>query len=262
MSVDLGESLSNGARDVLSPRGVVVAGLLLVYGIADLFVQQTLSRHVQEAVFRAVAPPEMRDEMLAQVGEGLPFALDVALPVVLALALGMIFVNELLRLVGIRLFGSESDEPLPFDDVTRNFGDAAVKALVLGGAVALVITVVNFVPLLGQLVGAVLMLVFVYLRQVIALEDRGWGETFARSWDLFTDDPVPIAALLLILGTVSLVVTVPWPFVLEDETTASLVSTVLGVLLHTLGVAAVTDAFKQATATEEADARVAQAEPV
>lgn len=261
MSIDVGESFRNGLDDVLSPRGVVVGGLLLAYSVANLFVQQSLQLHIQRAIFGALLGGESPGGVPTQVGENLPFALEAALPVVLALILALLLVNEIVRLVGIRLFASDSPDPLPLGDVADGFGDAALKALVVGGLFALVVTFVNLIPLLGQLVGWLLVLAFVYLRQVIALEDVGYVDTVTESFRAFTEDPLPIAGILAALGVVGGGVTVGVPVVLQfavfpsapgatvagldPQVITSLTAAVLGVVFQVLGVAVVTDAYLQ-----------------
>lgn len=268
MSVDIGESFRNGLQKTASPRGLVVGLLLLVLAIANLYVQQSITLRIQEWLFSFMGNGAVQQQAMAQAGTNLPFALDLGIPVLLALTLAFLLVNEVIRLVGIRLFGSESDQALPFDDVSENFGSAALKALVLGGALALVVMVINLIPLLGQLVGWVLTLLFVYLRQVVALEDLGFVETLKRSVSLFTDDPVPISVILFVLGILGLIVSGGIPMalrftVLSDggaatgsvlqnaQAISSLVGVTLGVLFQVLGIAVVTDAYKQARASAD-----------
>lgn len=269
MSVEVGPSFRNGLQETFSPRGLVVGLLLLVMAVGNLYVQQSIQRHVQEWFIGFVADGEAQQQAMAQAGSGLPFALDVALPVLLILTLAFLLVNEVIRLVGIRLFGSESNEPMPFGDVSQNFGPAVLKVLVLGGALAFVVTLVNVIPLLGQIIGWVLVLLFVYLRQVIALEDLGFVETVKRSFSLFMEDPAPIAAILFVLGVAGLVVAGGVPFALGffvfsgegaassgsllQNTTAmtQLLGAALAVLFQVLGIATVTDAYKQARESVE-----------
>lgn len=272
MSVDAGESFRNGLRETFSARGIVVGLLLLVTAVANLFVQQSISRHVQEWLFGLITDGGVQQrELMAQTGTNLPFALDVGIPVLIASTFAFLLVNELIRLVGIRLFASESDEPIPVDDVAENFGSAAVKMLVLGGLLSLAVTLIGIVPIIGAVVSWVLLLLFVYLRQVIALEDESWFETVSRSIDLFTADPLPIAAVLFVLGLLGFLAAAGVPFVLglaiidnggatatgsileNPQALTSLLGVVLGVIFQVLGIAAVTDAYRQARASAEED---------
>lgn len=272
MSVDVGESFRNGLQGTFSARGIIVGLLLLAIGLANLVVGQSISRYVMEWLFGAImGGGPQQQQALAQAGAGYPFALDIPIPVVLALAFVLLLVGELIRLVAIRLFGSESTEPLPTDDVAEGFGSAAVKMLVLGGALSLVVQVANVVPILGQIFGWVLFLVFVYLRQVIALEDQGWFDTVSRAVELFTEEPLPIAILLLVLGVFGFAVTYGTQLLLNFAVFAGsgvapsgstlgnpaaltpLLSLALGVIFQVLGIAVVTDAYKQARATVDED---------
>lgn len=272
MSVDVGQCFRNGLQGTFSARGIVVGLLLLAVGLANLIVGQSISRHVQEWLFSQImGGGPQQQEALSQAGANLPFALDVSIPVILALAFALLLAGELVRLIAIRLFASDAAEALPVDDVADEFGPAALKALVLGGAVAGLVGVVSVIPLLGTIVGWAIVLVFVYLRQVIALEDRGWSDTLSRSFELFMEDPIPIAGILIALGLSSLVVASGIPlaitfFVLDGPTAAAagsalespqslttLLGVVLGVVFQVLGIAVVTDAYEQAREAADAE---------
>jgi len=200
MSVGVGESFRNGLQGTFSARGIVVGLLLLAVALANLIVGQSISRHVQEWLFGEILwwwTPAAGGAGTG--GANLPFALDLSIPAILALAFALLLTGELVRLIAIRLFASDAEEALPVDDVAEEFGPAALKALVIGGAIAGLIAIVSVIPLIGAVIGWPLMLVFVYLRQVIALEDEGWFDTVTRSFELFTADPLPIAGILFVL---------------------------------------------------------------
>lgn len=272
MAIDVGENFRNGLQSFFSVRGLVVGLLLLVMAVANLVVQQSISLHVQEWLFGLLSDDAAQQTAMSQAGSTPPFALDVAIPVLLALTLVFLLINELIRLVGIRLFGSESDEVIPVADLTENLGSAAVKMLVLGGVLSFVVMVINLIPIIGAIIGWVLALLFVYLRQAIALEDEGWFDTVGRSVELFLEDPLPIAAVLLILGIFGAVVSMGVPFALtfavfdggsvsgagsileNTQALSTLVGVVLGVLFQVLGIALVTDAYKQVRASVDEEA--------
>jgi len=113
------------------------------------------------------------------------------------------------------------------------------------------------------------MLVFVYLRQVIALEDEGWFDTVTRSFELFTADPLPIAGILFVLGFSGFLVASGVPLALtffvfdggaaattgstleNPQALVALLGVVLGVIFQVLGIAVVTDAYEQARAAAD-----------
>ncbi|MCU4801437.1 hypothetical protein OB920_13745 [Halobacteria archaeon HArc-gm2] len=273
MSVDVGESFRNGLRGTFSARGIVVGLLLLAVALANLIVGQSIDRHVQEWIFSAImGDGPQQQEALAQAGANLPFALDVSIPVILALAFALLLVGELVRLIGIRLFASDAAEALPLDDVSEDFGPAALKALVLGGLVMGFVVLISQIPFIGPIIGWIPVLVFVYLRQVIALEDEGWVDTLSRSFELFTEDPFPIAGILFALGFGALIVAWGIPtaltvFVLDGGMAATTTGSTLGsprslvpllrvalsTIFQVLGIAVVTDAFEQVRAAVEAE---------
>ena len=155
-------------------------------------------------------------------------------------------------------------------------------AVVLGGTVALTTLLFQSVlPVVGQLGGLattlvgsiagplgglVLLTVFVYLRQEIALNDGGYGATVRHSVARFLDDPVSIGVVLVVLGLFGLVGAIPGVvtgFVGADASVAGvsltvvsrLLSTLLSTVFQVLGIAVVTDAYLQvrASAREAAD---------
>ncbi|SFR92925.1 hypothetical protein SAMN05216559_1182 [Halomicrobium zhouii] len=272
MSVDVGESFRNGLQGVFSARGIVVGLLLLAVALANLIVGQSISRHVMEWLFgQIMGGGPQQQAVMAQAGTSFPFALDLSIPVILALAFALLLVGELVRLIAIRLFASDSREAIPVDDVADGFGPAALKALVLGGAIAGLIEVVSVIPLLGAIIAWGLMLVFVFLRQVIALEDQGWAGTLSRSFELFMEDPIPIAGILFGLGFSSFLVAAGVPFLLtffvldgsmaattgstlgSPQSLVSLLGVVLATIFQVLGIAVVTDAFEQVREAVEAE---------
>lgn len=258
MSVDVGESFRNGFDELLSPRGLVLFGLLLVWALTKLVVQQSFQRYLTLTLFEAFMPTAQSSQAVQQAASQYPFALDVAVPLILALAIVVALAGVLFRLVGIRMFGSESSEPIPFDDVTTDAGSLLAKGLLVGGTFAVVVLVLDQIPLVGQVLALFCELVFVYLLQVVALEDLGVVETVKESVSLFVEDPLPITAVLFALGVLGFVATVPVSFALgfvaDDLLFASLVPRILNALVHALGVAVVTAAYLQVRADREESA--------
>jgi hypothetical protein len=142
--------------------------------------------------------------------------------------------------------------------------------LVLGGGVALLqVFFSSVLPIAGQLgglattligsflgpvVSLVILAVFVYLRQEIALNDGGYATTVKRSFARFMDDPASILAVLLILGIVGVIGSLPGTIIgfVGGGTTITLAGRLLSTVLRTvtglLGIAVVTDAYIQVRA--------------
>jgi len=267
MSLDVGQALRSGIDDLTSETGVLVGAVFLLYSLASLVVNQSLAAELLERVF-ATYTPEQR-EAIESFGGGAtstPFALDIGLPIVVVLVVLVALVGELVRYWAIRSFAG------PDETATPEFGDRAVMAAVLGGGVALAVLLFQSVlPTVGQLgglattligsivgpvVGLVLVTVFVYLRQEIALSDGGYAATVRQSFARFMDDPVSIIVLLVVLGILGLLGGIPGVVVTFTVGTGSVAglplaavsgvfSTVLSTVFQILGIAAVTDAYVQ-----------------
>ena len=266
MSLDIGAALSSGVDDLASESGVLVGAVFLLYSLGSLVVNESLAAALLDLVVQSGAYTAEQRAAIESAGGGAPFALGVGLPVTVVLVVLVALVGELVRYWAIRSFAG------PVETATDAAGDRAVMAVVLGGIVALVTLVFQSVlPVVGQLGGLattlvgsiagplggfVLLTIFVYLRQEIALNNGGYGATVRNSVARFLDDPVSIILLLVVLGLFGLVGSLPGlvtGFVGADASVAGipltvasrLLSALLGTVVQVLGVAVVTDAYLQ-----------------
>lgn len=270
MSLDIGTALRRGFDDLTSETGLLVGAVVLLYNLGALVANESLGAALLELVFERGGYTEQQRAAVESFGGGTPFALDVGLPVIVAMVVVVALVGELVRFWGIRLFAGPAETAT--DDPTAR----APMAVLLGGAVAVsLLAFQQVLPVAGQLGGPattivgsivgpigglILLTVFVYLRQEIALADGGYGATVQNSLARFMDDPVSITVLLVILGIVGFVAGAP-TFVLtflggsvsvagvSGTVFARLLSTVFGALVQTLGIAVVTDAYVQVRAS-------------
>ncbi|WP_324663735.1 hypothetical protein [Haloarcula sediminis] len=266
MSLDIGDALRSGIDDITGETGLLVGAVFLLYNLGALVANESLSVELLELVFESGVYTAEQRAAIESVGSGAPLALGLGLPLTAVLVVIVALAGELVRYWGIRLFAG------PSATATDEFGDRAGMAVVLGGAVALTVLLFQSVlPVVGQLgglattlvgsivgplAGLALLTVLVYLRQEIALNDGGYGETVRNSVARFMDEPVSIVVLLLVLGLFGLVGGLPslvTGFVVGDAAVAGLpvsvlarlLSTVLGAVFQTLGIAVVTDAYLQ-----------------
>ncbi|WP_262180928.1 hypothetical protein [Haloarcula laminariae] len=265
MSLDIGDALRSGIDDLTGEDGLLVGSVFLLYSLGSLVADESLSAELLTLVFESGAYTAEQRAMVDSFG-GSPFALGVGLPAAVVLVVLVALAGELVRYWAIRSFAG------PAETETDAFGDRAVMAVGLGGAVALTTLLFQSVlPVVGQLggvattlvgsivgplAGLVLLTVFVYLRQEIALNDGGYGETVRNSFARFMDDPASIVILLVVLGLFGLVGGLPSLVAglaggdaavagLPVTVLTRLLSTVLGAVFQTLGIAVVTDAYLQ-----------------
>jgi hypothetical protein len=266
MSLDIGDALRSGIDDLTSEDGLLVGAVFLLYSLGSLVVNESLAAELLTLVFESGVYSAEQRAAIESFGGGSPFALGVGLPLTALLVVVVALAGELVRYWAIRTFAG------PAETATEVFGDRAAMAVVLGGAVALLTLLLQSVlPVVGQLgglattlvgslvgplAGLVLLTVFVYLRQEIALNDGGYGETVRNSVARFLEDPVSIIVLLVLLGLFGLLGGLPGlvtGFVGGSGTALTVVSRLLSALLGTvfqvLGIAVVTDAYLQVRAS-------------
>jgi len=262
MALDIGAALRSGIDALTSEDGLLVGAVFLLYSLGSLVVNESLAAELLTLVFESDAYTAEQRAAIESFGGGSPFALGVGLPVTVVLVVLVALAGELVRYWAIRTFAG------PAETATDGLGDRAVMAVVLGGAIALTTLLFQSVlPVVGQLGGLattlvgsivgpvgwlVLVTVFVYLRQEIALNDGGYGATLRNSVARFLDEPVSIVVLLLLLGLFGLLGSLPvilTEFVGGSGTALTvgtrLVSALLGTVFQVLGIAVVTDAYLQ-----------------
>ncbi|MDS0283675.1 hypothetical protein [Haloarcula onubensis] len=270
MSLDIGDALRSGIDGLASEDGLLVGAVFLLYSLGSLVVTESLAAELLRLVFESGVYTAEQRAAIASFGGESPFALGVGLPVTVVLVALVALAGELVRYWAIRLFAG------PAETATDDVADRALMAVVLGGTVALsVLLFQSVLPVVGQLgglattlvgsivgpvVGLVLVTVFVYLRQEIALNDGGYGETLRNSVARFLDDPVSIVVLLVVLGLFGLVGSLPGLLTgvlggdaavggLSLAIVSRLLSAVLGTVFQVLGIAVVTDAYVQVRAS-------------
>lgn len=274
MSLDIGDALRSGVDDLVSETGLLVGGVVLLYSLGALVANETFGDALLTLLFESGAYSTAQREAIQSFGGGTPFSLGLGVVVAAALAVMVTVLGELVRFWAIRQFAGPGETKLPASD-------RAAMALLLGGTVAVLLLFFQQVlPIVGQLAstavglvgsivgpigGLVLLTVFVYLRQEIALDDGGVLETVRRSLARFMDDPVSIIVLMFVLGIAGFAASVPTFAIgflggsssvggLSLTVVSRLLSTLLGVVFQTLGIAVVTDAYVQVRASAEESA--------
>lgn len=266
MDLDIGDALRGGIDTVRSEDGLLVGMVFVLYSLGSLVVNESLTAELLTFVYERGAYTAEQQAAIDSVGGGSPFALGVGLLAAGLLVAIVSLAGELVRYWAIRTFAG------PVETATDSLGDRAVMAVALGGAVALTTLLFQSVlPVVGQiggiattlvgsivgpLGGLILMTVFIYLRQEIALNDGDYGTTVRNSVARFLDDPVPAILLLVVLGLLGLVgglASVVTGFIGADTSVAGisltvvsrLLSAVLGAVVQVYGIAVVTDAYLQ-----------------
>lgn len=270
MALDIGDALRSGIDDLTSETGLLVGAVVLLYSLGALVVNQSLGAALLNLMFERGVYGTAEREAIQSFSGGSPFSLGIDLAVAGVLAVIITLLGELVRFWAIRQFAGPEETKLPASD-------RAAMAAVLGGAVAVLLLFFQQVlPIVGQLGGTVmglvgsivgpiggivLLTVFVYLRQEIALDDGGYGATVRRSLARFMDEPT-VLVLLLVLGIVGILGSAPTFAIgflgrsmsvggISVTVISQLLSVLLNTVFVTLGIAAITDAYLQVRASAE-----------
>jgi len=256
MSLDLRGAFEQGFEDLTSTAGLNVLSALVVFNIAYGSVIASLRQ--QLAVFirggeqvRFATPPIDLDVLL----------LDLPIAVLAVVTIVAVVAGEVIRFWAIQLFADVSGP-----DLSERF---AVLLSVGSGFALVVLGLRELLPLFwvtdgfrtvivatqGAVVAAAsLLLVAVYLRQEIALNDGGPTETVRNAVARFRDAPGRIFLVLVVLWLLGRVVVVPGMLVaitiqpVTDSAVGLLLSglaVVLWAVATTFSIAVVTDAYLQ-----------------
>lgn len=266
-SISVKRSFVEGFHNLAGPSGVVSWGLLFLFGLANLPVSQTISARVSEFLLQAFLPEGSTTEAQQSIQEGIPFALDVPLWAAVLASIVLILAFPVLEAMIVRLYASESDEPIPFEDLFENLGSMVLKAVALGGLVGLLSSIP--IPFVGQGLGLLLIFLFVFLIPAVALEDLGFLASVKRNFAVMRAslaEVVAVTALVFGLGVVLSVIvgslSFAAPFVLGQppELLGRHVAFFLGPLgaflvavTRTIWLAVITSAYKQAREIADRD---------
>lgn len=242
MAIDVRGVLAAGAGDLATARGVVLYVLFTVFALASLPVHHTLTRAFY-AWTREVAGMSPEELPVPPT----PAALEIS-AVVLALAIVvMFFVSEVLRLLAVRSFASESAATIPRGDVTRRFGPALLALL----AASVVVQTLVYVGAALILPAVATIFLTVFVRQAILLDDEGPIEAIRTSISITTDEPVSVVGLLVALFAISFLVGIPTLFLPPGTVTTAVAGIVIGTSVTVYGIAVVTRAYEQAGVADE-----------
>jgi hypothetical protein len=151
---------------------------------------------------------------------------------------------EAANLVAVRAFFAESGRALSGELVRRNIVVATLNGIV-GGIVVQVVIAIGLVFLIVP--GVFFAIAFLFLRQEIAIEDTGFVDAMADSWQLTSGDRLELFALVLGVVVLVTVVSTAMPLVFEiaSPLLGAVVSILLGGVTAVFGTAVVTRAYAQ-----------------
>jgi len=243
MSLDIPAALEDGFSRLLTR----VAGLLLVaylvVGVISTVTAQTLSLAVMGALQSSLPSDAATPPTTPGMG-GNPLALDVGLPVAVALFLAQIVLAQAVGVVGIRTFVSEARRSVPAG-VARNLPWVVLNALVAGFVVNVLIglgTILLVIP------GIYLAVALYFVQFEVIVEERNAIDALRSGWELTKGERLGVFLLLLVIFAIGIATAVPsivLGFVGAPTVAVVLVSVVVGGIAGVIAVAIGARAYVQ-----------------
>jgi len=254
MGIDIGRALREGASRTAAKNGLILAAVFA--GIALLttvLFQSLLVGAIESAlsVFQSATPQELGlteaeygeaiaefETALEEIRAAAPLALGISAGIAAGALLGTVILSEAVSIAAVRVFATDETETVPTELLTDNILLATLNGFV-GAIVVWGLILIGSLFLL--LPGIILAVLFFFLRQEIALNDKNFVQAMADSWRITKGHRVEV----FLVGAVLVVVSR-----LEEATSAvvALVSTPVGTVAAAL-VGGLLAAFGAAVAT-------------
>jgi hypothetical protein len=257
MGLDIGQALREGASRTAGTHGLILAAVFAGIALLTAILLNTLLLRVAEfglEFLQAASPSEMgltqqqyQEQLQAseEVTATLSESLTIGVP--LGVAAGAVIVTALLAetvsIVAVRVFATDEAEPISRSLLTENIVLATLNGFV-GGIVVLILVFLGLILLI--IPGIVLAVLFYFLRQEIAIEDKNFVQAMADSWRLTRGHRIEVFIIGAILLVVSQLEQVSAAAVGVVSTTGGIVAAAaVGGLLSAFGAAVVTRAYVQ-----------------
>jgi hypothetical protein len=256
MSLDIGQALRDGASRTAARNGLILAaafaGIALLTTVLFQSLMLALSEFMLESL-QQLSPSEVDSltqseyqdviEGLEQFRDTLTFAVEMSAGLAAGALLVVFLVAEAVRIVAVRVFATDETGTISRDLATDN-----ILLATLNGVVGRII--VGGLILVGLLFlvlpGIVLAVLFFFLRQEIAINDKNFVQAMADSWRITRGTRIEVfivGAALLIVSQLETVVAAGLDLV---STTAGVIGGVIaGGLLTVLWIAVATRAYVQ-----------------
>lgn len=259
MGIDIGQALREGASRTTGKNGLILAAVFAGIALLTTVLFQSLIVSATDsalAAFQSASPQELGlsaaeyDDAISefetareQAQSAAPFAVGISAGVAAGGLLLLALVGEAVSIAAVRVFATDEVGAATTDLVTDNVLLATLNGFV-GGIVVWGLIIVGSAFLL--LPGIALAVLFYFLRQEVAINDKNFVQGMADSWRITKGNRVEVFLIGAILVIVSR---------LEEAASAAvgLVSTpagtvtaaVVGGVLAAFGAAVATRAYVQ-----------------
>ncbi|MFC3957055.1 hypothetical protein [Halovivax cerinus] len=182
MTVDIGQSLSEGTGRTFERNGLILVAAWVLLGSASLLASNSLIAGLFDILFA---------DMSAESPEFGP-ALDISPLIALIALLCLSLVSLVFSAGALRTFVTNETETLPQQYFTRNLGWMLLN-LVVGGLVFYIALTIGFTLLFFPGLFLLVCLYFWYV--LVVVEDQNFVEAFSNSWALTKGNRLHLFAL-------------------------------------------------------------------
>jgi hypothetical protein len=274
MSLDIGAAFREGANRTVAKNGLLLALAFFLIGLAVAVLYQTLLIGGFESLleaFRGLSPEQINisqeeynrqintmETQLEMARETSPLALDLPPGVAAAGLVVVALLSEAVSIVAVRVFATDETNAIPSDLATDN-----ILLATLNGFIGKIVVwgLISVGLLFFVLPGIFLAVVFYFLRQEIALQDKNFVSAMADSWRLTKGNRIEVFAVALVVLVVSQLNAVLGPLSgVVPQIAVTLLTAVFGAALAVFGAAVVTRLYVQLRDVTAAEAEAAEAE--
>lgn len=259
MSIDIGEAFSEGLSRTFAKNGLILAAVFAGIALLSTVLLQTLTIGIVEEMlqaFQGISPQELDmpqeeyDQMITELETAVeetrefsPLALGIPASVAAGGLLLTALFAEAASIIAVRVFATEDTDTVSRELVTDNILLATLNGFV-GGIVVWVL--IGFGLLFFIIPGIFLAVVFYFLRQEIALQDKNFVQAMADSWRKTKGNRIAVFLIGLVLVVVTQLEVVASAIVGFVSTPGGAVAgALIGGLLTAFGAAVATRAYVQ-----------------
>ncbi|WP_299233943.1 hypothetical protein [Natronomonas sp.] len=265
MGIDIGQALREGASRTAARHGLALAAVFAGIALLTTVLFQTLSVAAVDTVLatlQSASPGDLgltqteyeqavseAETSLGNIRDASPLALGVSVGPAAAGLVALALVGEAVSIVAVRVFAAESPGAVRRDDLTENILLATLNGFV-GGIIVWGLIAFGAVFLL--LPGIALAVLFYFMRQEIAINDKNFVQAMADSWRITKGNRIRVFVVGAVLVIVSRLEEVSSAAVGVVSTTGgAIAASVVGGLLAAFGAAVATRAYVQLGAGDE-----------
>jgi hypothetical protein len=266
MGIDIGQALREGASRTTGKNGLILAAVFAGIALLTTVLFQSLIVSATDsalAAFQSASPQELGlsaaeyDDAISefetareQAQSAAPFAVGISAGVAAGGLLLLALVGEAVSIAAVRVFATDEVGAATTDLVTDNVLLATLNGFV-GGIVVWGLIIVGSAFLL--LPGIALAVLFYFLRQEVAINDKNFVQGMADSWRITKGNRVEVFLIGATLVVVSRLEEAASAVVGVVSTPGgTVVAAIVGGVLAAFGAAVATRAYVQLDGTGDA----------